>query len=295
MRLRLISVLQSALLVTLGGLTSNILAGQERSRTEPARVDVTQLLPRMEADADAFEDKFEETLDSSNVNGTRLEAELNRMADIMEDSIDNMQKHHRGNDTQKASASLEDALISASGVNRFLLRRDMTGANTEWQKLREDLNQVAKAYHRPVLPDVTVSKLVPVTADSLSKPELKLTMEKIEAASDRFEQKFEDSIQHSTANMTAREEMFEWWGEALEDATDEMLDEFKDGDTEEFAHELEHALVVAEVINRIMAGSDLFKDAHLQWNELREELNTAAVAFGQPVLSKDAVSTRAGL
>jgi hypothetical protein len=142
---------------------------------------------------------------------------------------------------------------------------------------------------------VTVSKLVPVTADSLSKPELKLTMEKIEAASDRFEQKFEDSIQHSTANMTAREEMFEWWGEALEDATDEMLDEFKDGDTEEFAHELEHALVVAEVINRIMAGSDLFKDAHLQWNELREELNTAAVAFGQPVLSKDAVSTRAGL
>lgn len=291
--LKLTSCMQAGLLLAAGFLTTGMVTAQERSRTMTVKPEMKELLQRMEKHADEFEDKFDAALDRSDVNGTTLERRLNSLADTVEDAVDDMAKHFDDGETKEFINKLENAMIAASGVNRFMLRNDMSSAAEQWDMLRKGLNEVANEYHRPVLANITVATLVPVTAQMLSKPDVKLSMERIEAAADRFHKKFDDAIQHSTANLTDREDLFKTWGKDLEDATDEMMEQFKDKDYKDFAHRLEETLVVADVINRMMIRSELFKDAELQWKELREDLNKAAVVFGHPVLPNMVVSVRA--
>jgi hypothetical protein len=259
---------------------------QDRSRTDPAhRADVRPLMRQLEPLADTFEQKFELALDKSTFDGTDFEERLQRLADTIEDEADNMAEDFKENDTQDMVDHFENAMMAAAGLNRVMLDKSLSAAaETEWRNLREHLNMLAKHFHRPVLPNMTVVTLVPVTTETFSRAEFAHVMDRMESATDRFREKFEQAIQNSTANMTDREDLFLDWSRQLEDVTDEMRENFKEKDTGEFQEEIQNTLVVADVINRLMVRSDLAKTAHLEWDQVRKDLNTIAGTLGYPVL-----------
>lgn len=251
------------------------------------------LMTTIEERADTFENKLERALDKSVANGSELEDVMNRIAAVLEDAVDDMAENYNEKDSTKFIDKLENSLIAGAAIDRVMLRRDLSEAEADWRALRADLNTVAMAFHRPVLPNVTVTTIVPTAAvAAFSKPEITLVMEKIEAGTDRFEDKFRKSIQHSTANMTDREELFDLWANALETATDEMLEQFKEKDHKDFTNELQNSLMIGAAINRIMLRSDLSEDAHREWTSVRNNLNTLATAFGHSVLPNAVVNVR---
>jgi hypothetical protein len=247
---------------------------------------VRDAMTRLEKQADTFEDSFEAALDRSSYNGGDMEDTLLRWADMLEDEIDEMVDSFKENDTSEYVDHFENAMIVASAINRAMLRKDFAmHAEADWRMLRADLNHIAAQLRRPVLPNITVVNIVPAAPALMDKVDVKQALEKIEASTDRFEEKFRKSIQHSTANMTPRERVWTQWADYLENVSDDMLEEFKEKDAKEFQEELERTLMVAEAINRIMLRSDLLKDTELEWRSVRNHLNVIAGGFGYPVVT----------
>jgi hypothetical protein len=205
---------------------------------------------------------------------------------MLEDEIDDMVENFKENDTQEYIDHFENSMIIGSAINRAMLRKDLAShAETDWRALREDLNHIATQMHRPVLPNVTVITLVPASAATMAKVDVKQALDQLEPSTDRFEEKFRKSLQHSTANMTTRERVWSQWADYLEDVSDDMLEEYKENDPKEFQKELERTLMVGEAINRVMLRSDLFAETEAEWRNVRNQLNLVAGAFGYPVIS----------
>ena len=143
-------------------------------------------------------------------------------------------------------------MIVASAVNRAMLRKDFAqGAEGEWRVLRQNLNHIATHLHRPVLPNLTIIAITPVTAPAMTKPDVVQALDQLEASTDRFEEKLKNSLHHSTSNMTRRERVWNRWADLLENSSDNMLQKFKEKDSREFQHELERTLMVSEAINPV--------------------------------------------
>jgi hypothetical protein len=243
------------------------------------------VMTRIEAHADSFEDKFEAALDKSTLNGSNVEDRLNRWADLLEDEVDNMAENFNEKDQAKFIEHLENSLIIATGVNRAMLRHDLSGAAQEqWSTIRTDLNSVAKAFHRPVLPNVTVVTLVPATGEMLKKSEVKHVMERLEGGTDRFKDKFEKAMHARVVTQTDRADLFRGWADQLEDVSDDMLEEYKENDSREFSQELENTLILAAATNRMMLRSDMPADVRTEWESIRKDLNTVAGVFGYAAL-----------
>jgi hypothetical protein len=284
------------MLFSLLSLQASSYAQQTRTRVEDAGFmkagSVRDAMTRLEKQADTFEDSFEAALDRSGYNGGDTEDTLLRWADMLEDEIDDMVENFKENDKSEYVDHFENAMIAASAINRAMLRKDFAmHAEADWRKLRGDLNHIATQLRRPLLPNITVINIVPAAPALMDKVDVKQALEKIEASTDRFEEKFRNSIQHSTANMTRRERVWNQWADYLENVSDDMLEEFKEKDANGFQEELERTLMVAEAINRMMLRSDLFKDTELEWKNVRNHLNVIAGGFSYPVMT-DLISGR---
>jgi hypothetical protein len=175
-------------------------------------------------------------------------------------------------------------MMAATAINRAMLRRGFSEqALSEWSQIRKDLNEVSIAFGRPVLPNLTLVTFVPATVETLSQAEVKQVMDELEASTDRFVDKFKKAWYTSIA---AREqwEPFHQWTRDLESATDDLAEEYQQKDAPEYQFDLEHSLMIAAGLNRAMLASDTSKDAVLEWQTVRNHLNTLAKAFGYPVL-----------
>jgi cytochrome c556 len=277
-------------LCTLAMFTGTGWAQQSRTRVDDGAfmkaAPVKASMDSLEKRADTFEDRFEDALNKSGYNGTHTEDALARWADMLEDEIDDMAEDFKENDHRQFIDHFENAMIVASAINRSMLRKDFAAAaESEWSAMRSDLNHIAKQLHRPVLPNMTIISIVVAGPANFAKPNVKQTLEQLEASTDRFEEKFRKSIQHSTANMTDRERIWNRWADYLEDTSDDMLEEYKETDARGFQEELERTLMVGEAINRIMLRSDLFADSELEWKNVRNQLNVIAGAFGYSTLT----------
>lgn len=290
------------LIAVIGVLTAGVLtsAAQERDADRVKTSDqvfsdqkLKPIMDRIESRSDDFEDRFEAALDKSSIDGSNLEDRLNQWADLLEDELDNMAENYKERDYEKSVEHLENALIVAEGINRAMLHSDLSSqAEEQWNLLREDMNTIAMAFHRPVLANVTVATLVPATDALMTKAEVTQVMERIEAATDRFKEKFEKAMDARVATKTNREDFFTRWAQDLEDVSDDMLEEYNEKDEKEFSEELQNTLVIAAALNRMVLRSDLTEDVNTEWESLRKDLNTLATVFGHAVLPDTIVSVR---
>jgi hypothetical protein len=247
-------------------------------------------LDRLERSSDHFKDALDHALDKSLLNGSSLEDRLNQWANLLEDEIDTAQKdYNRVADSDDADARARfadhwgNAMMAATAINRVMIRRGFAPEpERQWIDIRTDLNRVAQAIGKPALPDMTVVIFRPAPYSILSQDEVKHVIEQLRDASHRFENKLDHAW--FVGMGPDQRKVAERWADDLKAATRQMLEEYKDKDARDFEFKLEESMMLAAGLNRAFETNAANAAPVLEWQELRNDLNTLASRFGYPVL-----------
>jgi hypothetical protein len=79
------------------------------------------------------------------VDDSKLEGELNRYVEAFEDATDRLEK--RFDDDKSSSEDVREVLTRAATINGLMTRFELTDrAQGDWRLLRNDLNELARAY-----------------------------------------------------------------------------------------------------------------------------------------------------
>ena len=117
------------------------------------KAEVGNIIKRVETRVDNFVENFDESLDNSNLDGTEREDELMEKARKLESATDELRREFDRSDTWiENKAEVRACLNHASDINRTMKNRKF-GAKTEsnWAKVRYELNTLAKIYNLPVV------------------------------------------------------------------------------------------------------------------------------------------------
>jgi hypothetical protein len=122
------------------------LAAADQSR--PYRVSDQQLrdlATRIAADRDRFHDSLGAAIDRSPINGSSAEDQINRAVESFKQATDLLR--NRVNDHQADIADAENVLRRASVIDDLMARNRLdTSSHAEWQALRRDMDELARAY-----------------------------------------------------------------------------------------------------------------------------------------------------
>ncbi|WP_239490156.1 hypothetical protein [Luteitalea sp. TBR-22] len=106
---------------------------------------VEHLLERIEKGADRFRSSLDKALDKSRVDDSKLEDQLNDYIERFEDATDRLEK--RFDDDKAVSSDVEEVLTRAAEINGLMTRFEFTErAQGDWRLLRNDLDELARAY-----------------------------------------------------------------------------------------------------------------------------------------------------
>ena len=115
---------------------------------EPSRLSddqVERLLERIETAADKFRGSLDDALDKSRVDDSRLENDLNRYVRAFENATDRLEK--RFDDDKSSAEDVREVMTRAASINGMMGRFALTDrAQSDWRLLRNDLNELARAY-----------------------------------------------------------------------------------------------------------------------------------------------------
>ena len=135
----------AALTFTLAGVTAmpSMSLAQEPTRLSDDQVE--RLLERIEKSADKFRDSLGDALDKSRVDDSKLEDEVKRYVREFENATDRLEK--RFDDDKSSSEDVREVLTRAASINGMMTRFEFTDrAQGDWRLLRNDLNELARAY-----------------------------------------------------------------------------------------------------------------------------------------------------
>jgi hypothetical protein len=105
-----------------------------------------QLIRRIEQRTAVFRASVDATLDSSRIDGTRREDNINQFMRDFEQSVSNLSDRFRSR--QAVAADVQDVLTRAADINSFMQRNRLsTRAQTDWTALRQDLDELARVYN----------------------------------------------------------------------------------------------------------------------------------------------------
>ncbi|HJQ68630.1 MAG TPA: hypothetical protein VKA70_06645 [Blastocatellia bacterium] len=103
------------------------------------------LLDRVEANADAFRKSLADALDKTDFDDSDAEDLINRDIKAFENATDKLEG--RFSNKRSAAADAEEVLSRAAAIDSFMRHHRLTlGAQEDWQRLRESLDQLALGY-----------------------------------------------------------------------------------------------------------------------------------------------------
>ena len=110
------------------------------------RGNVRETIRQLETDTDQFKSSLDRALDHSPLNGTRTEDEINGYVKNFEEATDRLRD--RSEDRDYAPGLAREVLNRGRAINQFMtthrLGRD---AETDWARVRSDLNRLANGYN----------------------------------------------------------------------------------------------------------------------------------------------------
>ncbi len=113
------------------------------------KVQVEQIIRRLENQSDRFVRSFDRSLDNSRADGTLREDTLDQRARDLEKSLDVLrQEFDRTDRYQDTRSQVSNVLNVAEDINRAVRNRRLRG-NTErlWARVRSELNSLASVYN----------------------------------------------------------------------------------------------------------------------------------------------------
>jgi hypothetical protein len=107
---------------------------------------IQQLLQRIETDAGRFRTSVSEAMDRSRLDNTQREDNVNQLVADLEQSTS--QLRDRFTRRQSTTSDVQSILDRAARIDNFMQRRRLGGvAETDWTRLRSDLDQLANYYN----------------------------------------------------------------------------------------------------------------------------------------------------
>ena len=110
------------------------------------RGNARDIIRDLEADTDRFRSSLDSALDRSRINGTRAEDEINEHVKRFEEATDRLRD--RAEDRQYAPNLAREVLSRGRSINTFMARNRLGGqAESDWARVRNDLNRLANSYY----------------------------------------------------------------------------------------------------------------------------------------------------
>ena len=137
------TVLLIATAIMMLNTTVNTLAQRPRSWY---RGNVREIIRQLESDTDEFKSSLDSALDRSSINGTKAEDEINEFVKQFEEATDRLKA--RSEDREYAPNAAREVLTRGRSINAFMRTHRLGGrAESDWAKVRNDLNRLSNAYY----------------------------------------------------------------------------------------------------------------------------------------------------
>jgi predicted glycoside hydrolase/deacetylase ChbG (UPF0249 family) len=109
--------------------------------------EVEQILKRIENQSDKFRSAIDSALDKSRLDGTRREDDLNSFVKAFYEQTKALRDHF--DDHKSTGADVQSVLERASRIDEFMRRNRLrrNNADKEWEKLRMNLDELARVYN----------------------------------------------------------------------------------------------------------------------------------------------------
>jgi hypothetical protein len=117
------------------------------------KVEVNEVIKRVEDRSDVFVKLFDKSLDRSRLNGTEREDRLNQYARSLETALDDLRREFDRKESYiETRPEVRRCLDIATDIN-VAMRNRRLGAETErqWALLRAELNTLADVYNLPLV------------------------------------------------------------------------------------------------------------------------------------------------
>ena len=110
------------------------------------RGNVREIIRQLETDTDSFKSSLDSALDRSSINGSRAEDEINEYVKRFEEATDRLRD--RSEDREYAPNLAREVLARGRSINVFMRTNRLGGrAESDWAKVRNDLNRLSNAYN----------------------------------------------------------------------------------------------------------------------------------------------------
>jgi hypothetical protein len=257
------------MLITLAGLFITANAQQPYRMSER---ELKSLLSRIDKGAERFRSSLDDSLDKSRFDGTKAEDDINKFMKDFVESTDTLKS--RFNDERSAPGLVEEVLRRAAIIDNFMLRHRLKPrAQKDWRDLRNDLDELARAYN--VSWNWTGLTNRPYR---ISDEQLETMLARIETSADRYRKSLNDALDKTAFNKTKAEDDINEFVKEFEHATDHLKKRFNS--KESAAADVEEVLRRAARIDVFMRQHSLTLRAQEDWTELRRELDELAQAYG---------------
>ncbi len=253
----------------------------------PVRQDerTQSLLNRSVVYSDRFERSLGEAVKHSSFKDSHLAARLDDWSKYMHKELKEAAHNYREGGPYAVSPGthLQNALVAAQGINRAMIGEAFAPiVEQDWAALRGDLNQLAAVWNRPPIP-VSGAEFIPARQQPLGTAETGVLLQNIHEQAGRFK----DHFDHAAGRYRVVGEnsgFYKSIASGLDDATGRAAGDFRNNDMRKFHINLEDTFVLAAAMNRTMAETQFSPMLQAEWNSLRTNLNTLAIANGFPPL-----------
>ena len=290
--LTILSVI-SAILI----FTDASFAQRRRTRTiSYSKGQVQQILKRIEEKTDRFTKIFDESLDDSRLNGSRVEDNYTDLTKNLENQTDELRREFNRNDSYAENTpNVRSVINAATDVDRIMRRRNF-GRQTEnlWISLRADINSLARIYRVPYVGSSSYRIVSRGNAGNIqrnprgrtfSKQQIEDLLKKIEEGTDAFTKRFDETLDDSRLNGSRAEDNYTDRARALEHAADELRREFDFNDPGgENRENAVKVLSAATVVDRIMKSRNFGNQTEAAWLGLRADINSLAGIYQIPAI-----------
>jgi YMGG-like Gly-zipper len=249
---------------------SVIVAAQQR----PDRVSdqqVGDLLRRMDAGIAAFRTSFDRAIERSPINGSRAEEDINQSVNDFKQAADRLRD--RVQNRRAGATDVDDVLRRASSIDRFMTSNALDGgAERDWQSLRGDLDELARAYG--VTWNWTGSQNVP---SRLSDQQIGQLLTRTKKNADRFRHSLDRAVDRSRIDGSREDNNINQFVEDFAETTNHLSDHFDRRQV--VTSDIEDVLRRSVSIDNFMRRHQLAVQAENDWLTVRRDLDELARAY----------------
>ena len=271
-----VSVLMIAMMVSASFITAQAQRRPYRLTDQQVKI----IIRRVETNADKFRSSLDGALDSSRLDGTRREDNINEFIRSFESATDQLRE--RFNNRNSVVADVQAVLDSATRIDGFLRRNQLNArVESDWSVLRTDLSTLADAYNvrwdwnnRGGMGNSPSNNQRP---SRINDAEVERIMRRVETSTERFRASLNIALDRGRLDGTRREDNINEFVRSFDDATRQLRERFNNRTS--VAADVQSVLDRAAAIDGFMRRQRLTNRAQNDWTSLKSELNALAGVY----------------